>query len=76
MFNIKKHQRTIIKTVRGHCTPIKTAKMRKTGNPKCWQNVEEWELARAAGGNTDGDNQFRSQCGNFLIIEHWGPLFG
>lgn len=60
MVNIEKHQRTIIKTARGHYTPVKTAKIRKTDNTKCWQDVEDWELLRAAGGNTDGYNQFRS----------------
>lgn len=60
MVNIKKHQITVIKTVRGPYTPVKTAKIRKTGNTKCWQDVEDQELLRAAGGNTDGYNQFRS----------------
>lgn len=72
MFDIEKHQRT--KTSESPLHPIKRAKIRKTDNSKCWQNVEEQKLSCTAGGNTDGYNQFTLQFGSYLIVEHWGHL--
>ena len=49
--------------VRYQLTPVRMAKINKSGNNRCWQGCREWEPSYTLGGNTNWCSHSEKQCG-------------
>ena len=50
-------------TLRYHLMPVRVAKMNKSGDYRCWRDVDKWEPSCTVGGNANWCSHSGKQCG-------------